>query len=229
MFFFYLGTAVLLVLFVGGWLAWTRAHRLEFEVTLTPPQGDTGNTHYAERLEVASGRGRRLVLETDMEAGVLAPLIDRQVRLGPGWALLLGWSSWGGGMQTVQALVVSAGSEGVTLQDRLRFTTDRPSAGVLLVTRWNEVRIGLPEPGKQVKDPDDWELCFGGARRDLAAIRALRYAARADAGQDASFYCPPLRTKTPAAGSRFAWVLVDESGFRLAEAAQGPKRIGRER
>ena len=192
-------------------------------VRVRESQADTGTMHYAERLEVFSGRGRPLVFVTDVEKGVLAPLVERQVPVAPRHFLLLGWSSWGGGMETVQALLVRADPGGVVLRDRLELTTDRASAGVLLRTDGGRVRIGIPRPAERVHAPEDWELSVAGRMLDLAGIRSLRYAARTGADAAAAPYCPPLGVEPPGAQGAIAWFLADESGFRQDGAAPGPK------
>lgn len=183
-------------------------------VRVIPQKDETGTMHYAERAEIASGRGRPLVLVTDVEKGVMAPLVERQVRVGPRHALLLGWSSWGGGMATIQALLVRADPGGVVLQDRLEITTDRASAGVLVRAEGGRIRIGIPRPAEQAHHGDEWELTFAGRRLDLAGIRSLRCAARSAADAAAISYCPPLGGEAPDAGGKVIWFRVGESGFR---------------
>jgi hypothetical protein len=177
-------------------------------------QDEAGNMHYAERVEVSSGRGRPLVLVTDVEKGVLAPLVGRQVPVGQRHALLLGWSSWGAGMETVQAILVRVDPDGVVLQDRLELTTDRSSAGVLLRTDGGRVRIGVPRPAEPAHHGEDWALSFAGRRLDLAGIRSLRYAPRTGADAAAACYCPPLDIEPPGAEGPIAWFLAGEAGFR---------------
>ncbi len=180
-----------------------------FRIAVTLPRGDTGNTHYAESVEIACGGKQPLVLKTDMEAGVLAPLMGREESAGSGSALLLGWSSWGGGMQTVHALLVRAGAERVALADRLDFTTDRSSAGILVLRRGGKLWLGIPRPGQRVHEPTEWNLSVGGKRLALPAIRELPYADRTAADASATRY---------PAGSALgrkpvAWFAAEESGI----------------
>jgi len=176
--------------------------------------------HYAERVEIGCGQRRPLVLETDAEAGVLAPMIDRQMPTGSQRAMLVGWSSQGAGMQTIHALLVKAGAERVVLEDQLRLTTDRTSAGVVLLTTAKAVRIGIFEPGREVHNPDDWELSFGKVNLDLRATRMLQYTPSAGTDASSVLYRPPLHVGMVGVMKPIAWILVDESGFRLEVPAK---------
>jgi len=191
---------------------------LTVEVAL--PECDTGTMHYAERVEIGGGGRRPLVLRTDVEKGVSAPLIDRQIELDATRHLLLGWSSRGGGMQTIHALLVERGPAAFVLRDHLRITTGRGSAGVLVVNRGAEVRIGIPEPPREVHNPEGWRLAFAGRELDLKAMRALPFSGGAHPRGRASSYCPPFgeigRHVPPTA--RIAWFAVGRSGFVRPES-----------
>lgn len=107
---------------------------------------DTGSMHYAERLRVSSLRGGELVFTTtddDVARGrPLAPILGGFVRLDADHALLLGWSSWGGGMQTYDALVVAEAKGKLVLVDRIAWTGDRGSLGWGVAIA--DGRIGFP-------------------------------------------------------------------------------------
>ncbi len=184
------------------------------EVTLavTQPKSDTGTMHYAERVEIRAGRGQAIVLKTDVEKGVLAPLIEKQVGAGPKHTLLLGWTSWGGGMQTIHALLVERTDAGVVLHDQLAVTTGRRSAGVFVATKGAEPRIGIPEPRKGIHRPSDWKISFGGKTLDLKAIRALPYAAEG-IPRDALHYGPPFHRRTIPPKSRVVWFTIEKGKF----------------
>jgi len=185
------------------------------EVTLavTEPKDETGNMHYAERVVIRAGRGRAVVIKTDMEKGVLAPLIEKQVGAGPKRTLLLGWTSWGGGMLTIHALLVERSDAGVVLRDRLAIRTGRRSAGVFLVTGKTGPRIGLPEPRKDVHSPSDWKISFGAKTLDLKAIRALPYAAARNPVPGTLYYCPPFHGRRIPPKSRIVWFTVEKGKF----------------
>jgi hypothetical protein len=71
-----------------------------------PAQGSTGTMHYADELRLSAGRSGPLILKSELSSGKLIPLPGPQYRIDDSHVLLLGWSSHGGGMQTIHALLV---------------------------------------------------------------------------------------------------------------------------
>ena len=126
-------------------------------------------------------------------------------------------------MQTIHALLVEQGPAALVLRDHFRITTGRGPAGVLVVRQGAEARIGIPEPPKEIHNPEGWRLAFAGRELDLTGIRALRFSGEAHPRGRASSYCPPLgeidRHIPPTA--RVAWFAVGRSGFVRQESRPG--------
>ncbi|WP_257385974.1 hypothetical protein [Tahibacter caeni] len=186
----------------------------ELSVAATLPQDSTGTMHYAESLTIGIGDAAPLRMQAPPGAELL-PLPGPCHRLGGRRFLLLGWSSSGGGMQSIQALVVAVRAGAVVRVDRLDYVSARTNAGLLVRrTGDGEVRLGVPEPGADpVHEPADWALEFGAAPRrhlSLAGLRALAFDVVEPAAGD-TFYAPPLQAApTPA---RVAWMAITPSGF----------------
>src|SRR6476620_9272731 len=97
------------------------------------PKG-TGTTHYADELRLSAGASAALVLKTDPGGGKLIPVPGPQYPVDDTHVLLLGWSSHGGGMQTIHALLLRVENDTVTLQRELMLTMAR-NASALIVRR----------------------------------------------------------------------------------------------
>ncbi len=178
------------------------------------PEG-TGTSHYVDELRLSMGASAPLVLRIQ-PGGKLIPLPGPQYPIDDSHVLLLGWSSYGGGMQTIHALLVHLADGNVTLQRELMLTTAR-TASVLIVRRNgpNEIRLGVGEPAARPHDETDWLLAFGpdrDQRLDIAQIRKLAFAAALRREADA-LYAPPFQNaRFPA---RVAWLSVSANGFAL--------------
>src|SRR5260221_10384799 len=96
------------------------------KVETVSPAG-TGTTHYAVELRLSVGASAPLVLKT-VPGGKLIPLPGPQYPIDDAHVLLLGWSSYGGGMQTIHALLVHLENGNVTLQRELTLTTSRTAS-----------------------------------------------------------------------------------------------------
>ena len=176
------------------------------------PKG-TGTRHYSAELRMSASAFVPLVLRTD-PGGKLIPIPGPQYRIDDTHVLLLGWSSYGGGMQTIHALLVQLENGNVTLQRELMLTAAR-TALALIVRRDgpDEIRLGLGEPAARMLSERDWLLVFGpdsDQRLDIAAIRKLRFAADAKREADA-LYAPPYGSAP--FPSRVAWFSVSAGGF----------------
>jgi hypothetical protein len=182
-------------------------------VNVELPDETTGTWHYAEKLTIAIGGAKPLVLE-----GASTPLPGSQFRLGGDRFLLLGWSSTGAGMQSLHALVVGVRNGAVVVDQQLELLTDRVSAGLLVRSEKNRVRIGVPEPPRDfVHHPDDWLLRVRDEELDLDAVRALRYES-VEARETDQLYAPPRGGK--AMPGRVAWIEVTKEEFVLVKAAR---------
>ena len=181
------------------------------KIETVSPTG-TGTTHYAVELRLSAGASAPLVLKTD-PGGKLIPIPGPQYRIDDTHVLLLGWSSYGGGMQTIHALLVQVENGNVTLRRELMLTAAR-TAAALIVRRdgSNEIRLGIGEPAARMLSERDWLLVLGpdsDQRLDIAQIR-LAFVAEQKREADA-LYAPPFQnTRFPA---RIAWLSVSASGF----------------
>jgi hypothetical protein len=175
--------------------------------------------HYAGRLVISDGEREEIVILADVEAGVLAPIVHRQLALSHSHHLLLGWSSRGGGMQTIQALLVGSEGERLLVSDWLKLTTGRASSGVFVARTDAGCRLGIPEPPERVHNADSWELSAGGKKLDLKGIRALQFSRARPAADRARFYRPPFESALPPV-ARIAWVAMQDGLFQLPLAGK---------
>ena len=129
-----------------------------FEIKRVSSGDETGTCHFDDRVEIRAGQREPLVFITDMEKGELAPIIGRQLSIGPDHGLLLGWSSWGGGMETFHALLVFKSETRVVLKDRMTVTASRSDSGLIVLPdpMIGGYRIGVLKPSEPVHEADDW-------------------------------------------------------------------------
>jgi hypothetical protein len=177
------------------------------------PKG-TGTMHYADELRLSAGASAPLALKTDPGGGKLIPVPGPQYPVDDTHVLLLGWSSYGGGMQTLHALLLHLENGNVALQRELTLTTAR-TVSALIVRRDgpNQIRLGIGEPAARMLSERDWLLVFGpdsDQRLDVAQIRKLAFAAEAKREADALYAPPSQNAQFPA---RAAWFSVSASGF----------------
>lgn len=186
---------------------------LKVEVT-APVPGSSGTMHFVDELRLSVGSSAPLILKSEPASGKLIPVPGPQYRIDDSHILLLGWSSYGSGMQTIHALLVQVDNGNVTLQRELTLTTARTTS-VLVVRRDgpSEIRLGVGEPDARMLGERDWLLIFGPGsdqRLDMAQIRKLAFAAEAKRGAD-TLYAPPFQNaRFPA---RVAWLSVSANGF----------------
>jgi hypothetical protein len=144
--------------------------------TVDVPWGE-GTYHYVEELRLSAGRSAPLVLHSSIEHDVLAPIPGPRYSLGDRHVLLLGWSSTGGGAETLHALVLEVAPAGVRLQRHLTLTRDRGSS-VLFVRRVApaEILLGLLEPGApwSISEEEGYSLVLGHAPRERLSWRRVR-------------------------------------------------------
>jgi hypothetical protein len=178
-----------------------------------PVPGSSGTMHFVDELRLSVGSSAPLILKPE-PGGKLIPVPGPQYRIDDSHILLLGWSSYGGGMQTIHALLVQVDNGTVTLQRELMLTAAR-TASALIVRRdgLSEIRLGVGEPAGRLLSERDWLLVFGpnsDQRLDMAQIRKLSFAAEAKRDAD-TLYAPPFQNaRFPA---RVAWLSVSASGF----------------
>jgi hypothetical protein len=175
--------------------------------------GSAGTMHFADELRLSVGGSALLVLKSE-PGGKLIPIPGPQYPIDGTHVLLLGWSSYGAGMQTIHAMLVHLEGGHVTLQRELTLTTAR-TASVLIVRRNgpNEIRLGIGEPAGRLHDENDWLLILGpdrDQRLNMAQIQKLPFAAEAKREADA-LYAPPFQNAHFPA--RVTWLSVSASGF----------------
>jgi len=165
--------------------------------TVDVPWGATGTYHYVDELRLSAGpSGAPLVLRSDLEHDVLAPIPGPQYPLGDRHVLLLGWSSTGGGAETLHALVLEVTPAGLRLRRHLTMTRDRGSS-LLLVRRAATAKLllGLLEPlGPAAYGDEDYSLVLGpaaGERLSWTQVRRLAYV-NVEVRATDSFYAPPF-------------------------------------
>ena len=173
----------------------------------------TGTTHYAVEMRLSTGASEPLILRTQ-PGGKLIPVPGPQYPIDDSHVLLLGWSSYGGGMQTLHALLVQVDNSGVKLQRELTLTAAR-MASPLIVRRDepNGLLLGVGEPGPRLFNEGDWSLVLGPTKEDhldIGRIRKLAFVTEAKREAD-ELYAPPFQN----AGfpARVTWLSVSAGGF----------------
>lgn len=147
----------------------------------------------------------------------LYPLLERVLVAGLHRWVILGWSSFGEGLQTEHAWLIED-RPGPMLVDALTWTTDRSHGGLAIERSKTplEVRIGIPLPDEPRPSepertegsdgppplhlPGDWELVHGKQRWDLSELRRLPSVERRVKSLSA-YYDPPFQD----APSRLHW------------------------
>jgi len=174
----------------------------------------SGTMHFADELRLSVGDFAPLVLKTDVGGGKLIPIPGPQYRIDGRHVLLLGWSSHGGGMQTLHAMLLRVDSGNVTLQRELMLTAAR-TASALIVRRGgpDQIRLGIGELPDRMWKEGDWQLLLGPdseQRLDVGGIRKLAFVAEQKRDTD-MLYAPAVQNaRFPA---RVTWISVSPSGF----------------
>ncbi|HEY4056619.1 MAG TPA: hypothetical protein VGM39_08415, partial [Kofleriaceae bacterium] len=158
-----------------------------------------------------------LTFKNDGEDEELIPIVDRvQVLKNHRW-LVLGWTSYGSGMQTEHAWLVDD-TKGLKIIDKLAWTSDRFHSGIALDGSGSHIRIGIPLPRESSQDDvegngihgyDEWELDFGSRKLDLPAVWALPTKYK-DLDALPAFYTPPFDDSPSEHGwsGQFVWLTV---------------------
>lgn len=126
-----------------------------------PEKPGGGTMHYAERVAITLAGHAPMVVNTDIEAGVLAPYVSRQYDLGGRRYLLLGHSSWGAGTETVHAMLVGLRGGRLAQLDQVSVTTSRGQSAVILRQVHGQVQIGVFEPTERECASGHWWLARG--------------------------------------------------------------------
>ena len=140
----------------------------------------TGTTHVADELVFTTAKGT-LQLKHDEESGIVLPLVEQIHRAGKDRWVVLGWSSYGEGMQTQHAWLVAGGAK-PRIVDKLEWTTDRRHGGLVIDPGDKLLRVGIPLPERASTTDDDedalhneldWQLVHGKRTRTLAQVAKL--------------------------------------------------------
>jgi hypothetical protein len=180
--------------------------------------GDTGTYHYVDELRLSVGGSAPLMLRSDVKNDRLVPIPGPQYPIGDEHVLLLGWSSYGGGMETIHALLLHVEDHRVILHRELLLTTARTDS-VLLIRRDapDTVLLGIPEwSGGRLHEEDEWALVLGPAKAehlDAGQVRSLPFVAVTRRTTDL-LYAPPFQAAPYP--PRVTWLAVSTKGFALS-------------
>ena len=141
---------------------------------------ETGTTHVALEVSLVSPRGTRKLSGDDFsrETGdplhvEALPLVDRILVAGPQRWIVLGWSSYGEGMEHEHAWLIEDTATGPTIVDSLVWMTDRAHAGFRVDTSTLRVGVPVPPPSDELHNGSDWYLRHGNQHLWLAEVRQL--------------------------------------------------------
>ncbi|HEY5946035.1 MAG TPA: hypothetical protein VIV40_11120 [Kofleriaceae bacterium] len=177
----------------------------------------TGTTHVADELVIKTSRGALHLKSSDDDSGEVLPLIDEIYNAGKQRWVVIGWSSYGEGMQTEHAWLID-GSSQPHVVDKLEWTTDRRHAG-LAIDPSGKLRIGIPLPVQPKSNDDegdhglhnegDWQLVHGKQVFTLAQLAKLR--AEENHLMAVHAYAPPFQAPLSERdwSGRFIWFSVD--------------------
>ena len=198
-----------------------QAPRSALTVQTQYPEGETGTTHFVETLTLSITSARPLRVP-----GSFLPIPGPSFQLPDARFILLGWSSPGGGMQSMHALLVGVRAGSVTLFDQLIYFTDRLNAAFLVrIEPDGSVLIGIPEPRSDfLPYEDEWSLQYGLPRSHrflIDSIHKLSFERVASRSNDI-FYAPP--TNATARTARVAWVHVTNTGFAMGSTPKPDRR-----
>lgn len=142
------------------------------KVTIKNPDCDTGTSHYADEVVIEFPGKKPLVIKTDIEKGVLAPVVMKCIAAGASRLILIGLTSTGGGMQSWHAYSLNVSDEIIKIEDHMIYTVSRDWPG--MVINKGQDRFGLMIPSHAPVHGDDWQLSSLGVNLDLGGIVALR-------------------------------------------------------
>jgi hypothetical protein len=190
---------------------------------VSPGPGGTGTSHSADELRLSVGSSEPLILRSDAKSDRLIPIPGPQYPIGDKHILLLGWSSQGSGMETINALLLHVENGRVLLQSELALTTDRASAALLVRREGPDtILLGIPERTGLSHNEDEWSLVFGptkGEHLDARQIRRLPLVAEKRRSADL-LYAPPFQAAPYP--QRVAWLSASRNGFALLTRTESP-------
>jgi hypothetical protein len=187
----------------------------------------TGSMHVAEDIAITTARGTLALAspeDPDSDDAETLPLIEQIYNAGPNRWVLLGWSSYGSGMQSEHAWLVD-GAASPRIVDKLQWTTDRAHAGLAIDTG-TKLRIGIPLPViSTTRDDDgteehslhaesDWQLSHGARTWTLGKVAKLP--ASSTHVMAVRAYTPPFQASASELGwsGRFVWFTAEKRFVR---------------
>ena len=188
----------------------------ELKVEFSAQEGDTGTMHYVDELRLSAGAGAPLVLASHPDEDLLFPFPGPQYPIGDHAVLLLGWSSTGAGMGSLQALLFHIDGNQAVLHRKLISRTDRWHTAWRVRRSGNAVWLGMSEATGPLHSEGDWYLDLGdpqAQRLDLDAMRKLAYV-DVEKGAADFLYSAPMPLPAP---TRVAWVVVEPDGVFLRD------------
>lgn len=176
----------------------------------------TGTTHVAETLAITTDRGTLRFENVDEETGEVIPLVERVFKAAPHRWVMVGWSSFGSGMQTEHAWLLDD-TQSLRVVDKLDWTTDRMHAGLALDVG-SKVRIGIPLPvpgatddaAESLHNESEWQLAHGASTFTLARLRKLPKT-ETHVMALRGFYTPPFQDSPSGRhwSGQFVWFAAD--------------------
>jgi hypothetical protein len=162
------------------------------------PPGGTMHAALSAQFSVEGAAPLRVI--TDYEHDELVPLFDTQFTLDRKHWVVIGWSSWGGGMHTHSAWLLTKRDARLVIADRMEFTGSRAASLLVIATDGGRLRLGVSQPPNEASNPEDWSLRLGERSLDLDAIRHLPFTTTVPGG--ARGYAPFESDQTH---GRVAW------------------------
>lgn len=172
-----------------------------------------GTMRFAQVARVHARSGSPLVLTSSIEESVLAPILDRAIRVSGARHVVLGSSSAGSGTESVHAVLIEERPEGVVLLDQVIWTARRAEARVELREDDGTLWLGVMTASEVPADRVEWRLSFGTHELDADAAAGLSLEPIAPAGRALASY--PERAERRS-GRPLLWLSTRESEFELA-------------
>ena len=192
-------------------LGWAADSGPDLRIETEFPADDTGTMHYAKRVKF-SAENAVLKIETDVEAGCLAPIVVRHLQVAKDTWLIIGWTSSGGGMETYYAWLLRTHGKQIKIEDRLDYTCERAQLGLLLRQQDDEWQVGIVAPPVNPGHADEWKLGTKSGTQDMAYISKLAYIPVAV--NDKMFIRTHYFQQPNESAQRVAWFNAGYHGFK---------------
>ena len=164
----------------------------------------TGTYHSATKLDLHTAKATLVREQPDIEKLPVLPLIEKAVAIDPNHWVMIGWSSTGGGMETMVAWIVAASGKKLRVTDELYWTSDRAHAGLAIEDDKGKLRIGIPEmPKEGAHEPGEWALQVGNKN---VAFAKLKYKAAST-----KLFDPPMEEREVT--GKVAWFTANGEKF----------------